>query len=1068
MLVQSSIIFIAFGSFCLTSGYLSQQEANSLEYLYDSFNGQDWTICNWNFSYLRRNDTIKSHYCGLTIDYIDKSESKLQTVRELRFNTSFALNGIISPSIGNLSNLEVFYIDNNAGNIDGTIPTSICLLTKLIDFHLQLRLGQGLHGNIPLCISQITTLKSYYVGPMNNTIMNTSNLEYLCLYNAKPQEFEVIYIYNVYFNGSIPDCIGEKFLNLIELYIASNSISGIIPPNLFSNMTKLESFTILGTNIHGMLPYDIGKISTLEKFYITEAPNIEMNTKHIEIMCKYIPSNILQTLNIQQVNYTGIIPDCLKKYSNHLYKLVLEWLPGLTGNIPKFIFENFTSLGVIGIWGNSQMEIDFNFSDVICGNKHFNTKLLRIEFGAKVNDNYNYSLTIPDCVNDWNIIDEFSIYQDFHGTIPTSLCHATTLEILIINNTQLTGQLPNCLTNLTLLKEFTILNNQHIDGTIPKFTNNNDKLELIRIRNNSKITGSILDKLIDINLQNLQLLLLDNNNFVDYNNVETFFTKLFNYSAVSGKLKAFSLFGNKRIYGKFPNFENTRTVYAPNLQVFAIQNLDIYGQLPNNLLIGNSIKYERSLWFDTKISDIRVVFVSYGNQLSGKIPDNMYNCTYLHDIESLTFEIVLILNNMFTIENINNVPKYLKQDCDDNKKSNAFLTAQNLYLNQFDFQFGIAIFVISSVVLIIITIMICFKRKIVVLNEYILNHIVIGSTHDSCFKLLENIHRINMLFLDVKLLILVFGTFVFYHLFCNYYTSTIPIEDQFSLYFYRSNENYQNIMLFVIMISFNVIFVFKVKNLIKDEKYQIKDNNDKHSQTEIHNPNLQLLQRVSTIAVEKDEIDIVSLRANTIDKKQDSKLKLFIKFVFYVALYILTIFLTVLYFLFNSLPNNNILHMDNFKTNLLIDLSMAIALSTISAIILPNFVNICLRLFNLSLNKFRNHFIMMHRTFLTIILPFIISVLLLSQCGNLWVKFWNECKNSKSSANAFDITSLILPSSVKIVGDTRYPLPFFLTALESSQVCTNNFGSLNINTVCDTIYLTKNKTDKQKTAWYKQ
>lgn len=95
------------------------------------------------------------------------------------------------------------------------------------------------------------------------------------------------------------------------------------------------------------------------------------------------------------------------------------------------------------------------------------------------------------------------------GTLPESICSATSIESLILSNNALTGQLPNCLGNLTKLFSFSLPQND-LSGTIPTSLYNCTELNFL-VLNGNRLEGTIDSEIRK--LKELQSLDLSNNNF---------------------------------------------------------------------------------------------------------------------------------------------------------------------------------------------------------------------------------------------------------------------------------------------------------------------------------------------------------------------------------------------------------------------------------------------------------------------------------------------------------------------------------------------------------------------------
>ena len=49
------------------------------------------------------------------------------------------------------------------------------------------------------------------------------------------------------------------------------------------------------------------------------------------------------------------------------------------------------------------------------------------------------------------------------------------------------------------------------------------------------------------------------------------------------------------------------------------------------------------------------------------------------------------------------------------------------------------------------------------------------------------------------------------------------------------------------------------------------------------------------------------------------------------------------------------------------------------------------------IQDYRSYFVLFFRALLIIIVPLIVSIILLPECGNYWTQFWKPCKYNQSS-----------------------------------------------------------------------
>ena len=166
--------------FVLSSSYLNDLEKNALYDIYNGLNGDHWTNCRWNMTYIMdqtENDLLPLDYCGILTSRVDGIFNKLQTVIGFSFLQYNNLYGTISSSIGNLTNLRRIHISNNP-QITGTIPHDICNLNQLNSIEIH---NTSLYGHIPLCLGENKLLQQFDISYSPNLTMNTTNIERMCM-----------------------------------------------------------------------------------------------------------------------------------------------------------------------------------------------------------------------------------------------------------------------------------------------------------------------------------------------------------------------------------------------------------------------------------------------------------------------------------------------------------------------------------------------------------------------------------------------------------------------------------------------------------------------------------------------------------------------------------------------------------------------------------------------------------------------------------------------------------------------------------------------------------------------
>eukprot|EP01084_Bolivina_argentea_P081120 146914_1 len=213
----------------LSFGYLNNQEINTLNDIYNAWNGPFWSGCSWNMHII--NDTNTENYiinhCGLFFG--NHSIHNYQFVDGIDFNkvhiTINNMTGTIPSTIANLSNLTLFRLFYN--ELYGTIPYEFCNIHSLKNFYIY---GNDFNGLISECLFNLSQIEAIAFGNTPNISINSRMLEILCNNHDITNRFDFLQFVNVDYIGSIPECIGYKLTNIGYLGIDSiSSLNGTIP-----------------------------------------------------------------------------------------------------------------------------------------------------------------------------------------------------------------------------------------------------------------------------------------------------------------------------------------------------------------------------------------------------------------------------------------------------------------------------------------------------------------------------------------------------------------------------------------------------------------------------------------------------------------------------------------------------------------------------------------------------------------------------------------------------------------------------------------------------------------------
>eukprot|EP01018_Ginkgo_biloba_P015485 Gb_36204 [translate_table: standard] len=223
--------------------------------------------------------STRQFVCGIRCDAKTNGKSRV---------TSLALDGVgykgyLSPSIGNLTELEELDVSGNA--FRGSIPESISKLSKLARLDLSANL---LSGSLPLSLGNLTGLqflsvsRNFLNGLLPASLNKLRNLMRLDLsYNN--------------FSGTVPPLGG--LIQLYNLDLSYNKLGGTLPPQLPPSLSQI---TLKANLLTGSLPANLGSMPGLGVL------DMSCNRLSGAIDASLFAHQSLQQVNLSNNTFTGI------------------------------------------------------------------------------------------------------------------------------------------------------------------------------------------------------------------------------------------------------------------------------------------------------------------------------------------------------------------------------------------------------------------------------------------------------------------------------------------------------------------------------------------------------------------------------------------------------------------------------------------------------------------------------------------------------------------------------------------------------------------------------------------
>eukprot|EP01084_Bolivina_argentea_P318803 552965_1 len=812
--------------------------------------------------------------------------------------------------------------------------------------------------------------------------------------------------------GFIPQSIGN-FSGLMNLYFWYNNIHGDIPSEL-CNLKHLINIMIVGTDLQN-IPSCIFNSTGLGTLAFQFSEKLSVNDKNIKQLCnnKHIKYKFMG-LTIQNINYTGSIPECigydLPMLSALQFISIGDQHNPIQGSIPSSI-NNLNHLTQISFYdiimektGNHSMNLSFKNPslvarldldlDLVNINIYDLCNASRLSNIHLINNDENHLVHVPmQCLfKDDNKFTTFILSgPGLIATVNDIICNQNdSLDSFgIINGKYIDINIPQCLFYFPNLVQLHFTNNPGLHS-LPSHMINSSILSEVIITNNANLQTRVATLFTKNSFQNLQILLLDNNDFFDQN-INEFLHNIF---INSPKLVSFTLHGNKYLSGSLPSLsDNSHDIFMDNLQILTLHDLDLHGTIPNYLHLSRNVSMSNS-----------ILITLHNNRLSGTIPIALF-LNIKDNQHNINFDPIILLGNKFTVEDHTH-NQWLQQN-------SLFTDVSALYISKMDSIKSYIIVAIACGSLLIYMILLFVKKRLS-------NKLMTYLEGKEQILFLYNLDIINNLLIDPILLCLSTTFIIFYACNSKYYTENTVLS-MFSLYNYYSNDSSVNIVFAVLTLLLNIIIIIKVKQ-IHESMSQTRFNKWPCTEKMYDNCN----EKKRHCRIYTNELCSCTL---------------------YFVVFMVILSFVFGYGLFSSLPSNNVFNLNSYSSLKAVTWPLSLVLSISKSIIIPKFTNSLFNTFNISY-KYRNKCIMMLRTIMVIIIPFMSSIFFINACGGEWSLFWNNC-NSQNKYQ-FDVNATITTQEVDILGPNHKNAFWFApqtmtftNLLTSKEVCDISIPSSN-------------------------
>ncbi|KAI8558221.1 hypothetical protein RHMOL_Rhmol04G0073400 [Rhododendron molle] len=535
---------------------------------------------------------------------------------------------------------RVTVIDLRSRGLVGSLSPYIGSLSFLRELKI---VNNTFTGAIPTELGHLFRLQilnlgnNSFEGEIPTSLSRCSNLRFLLLQKNKlvgefPKEFaysmprlEELYIVANNLTGGIPPSIGN-LTSLVILNVGYNPFGGSIP-NALGQLRNLKILSLSFNQISGTIPHSLYNLSLLVELSLVGNRLRGSLPPTFGFMFPH-----LQSLHLYTNQFNGPVPLSISNCSQ-LENLDLSY-NNFTGKV-RNDFRKFQNLYWISLGHNN---FETNGSDGLA----FLSSLTNCSnLGVVIFENGQFGGVLPDSVG--NLSKSVSYLalgrNQLYGSIPSTIGNLVNLEVLGLNDNLFTGPIPGSIGYLRNLQWLYALNN-NMSGQIPDSIGNLSLLNKLYLGNNR------LEGAIPSNLSNCRKLL-----------VLTLFDNTLNGSIPRQLLMVSSLsigldLSRNRLSGSLP----LEVGNLKHLAYFDISGNGLSGEIPSTLGSCSSLEnlYMHQNFFQGSIPSsleslrgIQFLYLS-DNNLSGQIPRFLgtFDLKYLN-LSFNNFEGELLMNGVF-------------------------------------------------------------------------------------------------------------------------------------------------------------------------------------------------------------------------------------------------------------------------------------------------------------------------------------------------------------------------------------------------------------------------------------